>query len=129
MDRKRKVKRLMALGVQRNDAAAFVTTYQAIVAAGKGHLLPDVLHPTLPAIPMVRTNYQPQRFAVTMRRSTKPDLCWDPSPREDFYKKLAKETGLALLDAGAITITRRDDPDLQCVEYRATITVVKEETA
>ena len=48
---------------------------------------------------------------------------------EDFYKKLAKETGLALLDAGAITITRRDDPDLQCVEYRATITVVKEETA
>lgn len=131
MQRKRAVKRLMAMGVQRNDAAAFVTTYHKIVAAGKGPLLPSILKPTYPKIPTVCTDYQVRKFATIIRCSDKYDFRRVPRRDEDIYKELAREMGLALLDAGAVSITKRP---LDCfeggpgVEYRATINVAREAT-
>lgn len=130
MKRKKYIKQLMALGVQRNDAAGFVSAYRACVAAGKEHLLPDILQPApiVPAIPIIRQPYKVAKFAVTMRSSDN-DLSWLPREAEDINKQLAREMGLALLDAGAICITMRDDYTRRYVEYRATISVAMEETA
>lgn len=129
MKRKKYIKQLMALGVQRNDAAGFVSAYRACVAAGKEHLLPAILQPApiVPAFPIIRQPYNVAKFAVTLRRSDN-DLSWLPRKDEDINKELAREMGLALLDAGAICITKRDDYIRRCVEYRATIRVAREET-
>ena len=130
MKRRKYIKQLMALGVQRNDAAGFVSTCWAITAAGKEHLLPVIMQAPIPTI---RTDYQVQKFATTVRYSDKYDFHRVPADLDDpyVYKELAREMGLALLDAGAIKVTRQELPPdrwsgARCVEYRATIKVARE---
>ena len=43
--KKRKIKQLMALGIQRNDANAFLSVYTTLSRARKTELLPAILHP------------------------------------------------------------------------------------
>lgn len=136
MNNKRAVKRLMGMGIQRNDAAAFVSTYRAIVAAGKEKLLPDILRPIpAPVPPLRRTDYRIKTFATMIRCSDKYDFMRVPTGYDDEYirKTLAKELGLAMLDAGAIRVTIQTHPprlwcDTPTVEYRATIDVAMEAT-
>lgn len=131
MTRKKEIKRLMALGIQRNDAAGFVTTVRAMKNAGKEHLLPGVF--TIPEIKPLRTDYQLRRFQTTIRFSDKDYFRRVPADLNDRYihKELAREIGLALLDAGAIKITVEELPPsgwdgARTVEYRGTVTVAKE---
>ena len=135
MDKKRAIKRLMALGVQRNDAAGFITAYRALEAAGK--LPPALAAIDPPRLPMVRTDYQVQKFAAVLHATDHPDLL-TPDMRETaaIKRRLARELAQGLLDAGAITITATTLPPIPdwrrrdlcaTVEYRATIMVAKEE--
>ena len=131
MTRKKEIKRLMALGIQRNDAAGFVTTVRTMKAAGKERLLPGVF--MIPEVKPLRTDYQLRRFQTTMRFSDRDYFRRVPADLNDQYihKELAREIGLALLDAGAITITVEELPpnmwdNARTVEYRGNVTVVKE---
>lgn len=131
MKRNKYIKHLMALGIQRNDAAGFVSTYRHLIAAGKEQLLPAIIRP-IPQVPQFRTDYRVQEFAANIRVSDMSafqrvdDLC-----EQRVYKELAREMGRALLDAGAIKTTVRELPPSswssgRCVEYRATVKVAME---
>lgn len=48
MTDKKTIKQLMALGCQRNDAAAFARTYRKIKAAKREELFPELIAPWMP---------------------------------------------------------------------------------
>lgn len=130
MSRKRQIKRLMALGIQRNDAAGFVKASRILIDKGRADMLPGVLIDPGPVAR--RTDYKLHKFATTVRYSDKYAFRRVPADLADEYvhKEIAREIGLALLDAGAIKITVRELPPEEWgrgVEYRGTITVAKEE--
>lgn len=132
MKKKKAIKQLQALGVQRNDAAGFIAAYRQIKAAGKEHLLPGVF--MVPDMRFERNDYAVERFAVSIRQASPRFYQLNPPPDEYVHRQLVMEMGKGLLDAGLIKITKRALPaDLWnrdgIVEYRATITVAKEEYA
>lgn len=133
MKRKKSIKQLMALGIPRNDAAGFVSTCNALKAAGKKIILPEIMAPPIATVPPICTDYQIRKFATTILLSNKYDFLSLPQNADDQYmqKKLAKEMGLALLDAGAIKVTVTELPPNNWygdrrLEYRATINVAME---
>lgn len=50
MKRKKIVKQLMAIGVNRNDAAAFARAYHRVMWAKREDLFPEIIKPAMPAI-------------------------------------------------------------------------------
>lgn len=64
MKNKKIVKQLMAIGVQRNDAAAFARTYRKIIAAGRRDLFPEMEFP----IPKVVQTAPVRTLGVTILR-------------------------------------------------------------
>ena len=57
MTRKKQIKLLMSIGVQRNDAAAFARVYQKVKAAKREKLFPLLVEPDIP-IKVVHEDYQ-----------------------------------------------------------------------
>ena len=127
--RKRTIKRLMALGVQRNDAAGFIAARNAIKAAHMEHLLPWAFMP--PAPPIHTTNRRLEKFATSIYLHPEQVLSANIDD-EYIHRDLARSLAQGILAAGFIKITKRQLPPEAwtrgpCVEYRATITVVEEE--
>lgn len=127
MKKKKAIKRLQALGVQRNDAAGFVAAYRAIEAAGKLGYIPGIMEP--PRRPQFTSSpYEVQTMATTLRVPDTPDLI-HPALTEDIHARLARELGMGLLNAGAIAIRARPVPYMDVlgavygVEYTATVNV------
>lgn len=133
MKRKKSIKKLMALGIPRNDAAGFVSTCNALKAAGKKVFLPEIMVPPGPVAPTIHTDYQLRRFATQIRVSDRPDLlALLPGEIGSYIRNtLAKEMGIALMNAGAISISTVAHPPsiwdpYSCVEYHATVNVAME---
>ena len=133
MKRKKSIKKLMALGIPRNDAAGFVSTCNALKAAGKKVFLPEIMVPPGPPVSTIRTDYQLRRFETQMRVSDRPDLvALLPTDTDEYIRNtLAKEMGLALMKTGAISISTVAHPPsiwdpYCCVEYRAAVNVAVE---
>ena len=61
MNRKKTIKQLMAIGVQRNDAEVFIRSYRKIQKAGMHKLCEAIMNPPMP-VPMVHVNLNPQKL-------------------------------------------------------------------
>ena len=57
MNRKKQIKQLMSIGVQRNDAVAFARVYRKVKAAKREKLFPLLVEPDIP-IKVVHEDYQ-----------------------------------------------------------------------
>lgn len=121
MTRKKTVKQLMAIGIQRNEAAAFARTYRKIKAAKKEDMFPEIVSPVQPKICAVR-NYRivPYKAACVMSEAVK-ELCVS-EPEYSIKQRLCDRLTAALMRNGAIEFTMRALPD-GSTEFRADLNV------
>lgn len=139
MRKKKAIKQLQALGVQRNEAAGFIAAYRKIKAAGKLGQVPGIVEPIHRPPQFTSRPFDVRPFATTLRVPNVPDLILgDMMADADIHNRLARELGLGLLNAGAIAIhTRPVSPVarspveyMAAVEYTATVNVaMRRETA
>jgi len=131
MRKKKTIKQLMALGIQRNDAAGFVEAYHVIKAKKKEYMLPVIMAPPPPPIEVSR---RPIRTMTTVYCTAPMELCNVPSEDAEKYikRQLARQLAAGLPDLGVYTISKRVLPNMglymgQSVEYRMTIDVAMPE--
>lgn len=131
MKRKKYIKQLMALGIQRNDAAGFVEAYRVIKAKKKEYMLSVIMAPPAPP---VKISQRPIRkmevvyHADAMALSTLPP----EEAKKMIKRRLVNKLAEGLLDLDAYTISIRAMPPVsyyagQAIEYRLTIDVVMPE--
>ena len=121
MRSRRLIKKLMGVGIQRNDARAFVETYHAVKAAGMTQLFRELDHPVEPVTRRVEVN--PYRF-----RTIRTVSYWQLESvgmvdiEKYIEKELAEEIGRGLAGVGAIRNTKRDS--MYGVEFCAEVKVL-----
>ena len=122
MSRKREIKRLMALGIQRNDAAGYIKASRILNDKGKLGPLPVVMDRPQPIIVSRREIRKfAAQFCTTWLFETTIQTVEE---REDYLKrKLGTELGTGLLDSGLCKIQARADARTGGVVYLATIDV------
>lgn len=124
MRSRRLIKKLMGVGIQRNDARAFVETYHAVKAAGMTQLFRELDPPIEPVIHRVEVN--PYRFRATRMVSRWQLESGGMVDIEKYIEKeLAEEIGRGLADAGAIRNTKRGR--MHGVEFCAEVKVLPPE--
>ena len=107
MNSKKTIKQLMAIGVQRNDAAAFARAYRKIMDAKREDLFPDIVKPVVP-VPLQVVNYNVGKLqARCVVSDIQMELLAD-SPG-DLYRrvtgKLATMLADKLAESGAMKIS------------------------
>lgn len=110
MRQKKLVKQLMAAGVQRNDAAAFVKTYRAVKDAGLTRLFPEL---ELPPAPVIQTRtVRPERLCAKYTVDSYEMNYRGGSVDWDAYmnKRLVKELAHRLKDSGLVCFSKRATP-------------------
>lgn len=123
MKSRRIIKKLMAAGIQRNDAATFIKTYRAIKAAGMGELFSEMNTP-IPAPPEIyQRTIKPVQLKTTnsinkleLERASAIDL------RLYIKDRLTKELIRGIQDSGAIKFTMREMP--YSVDFSAEIMIL-----
>lgn len=126
MTNKKITKQLMAIGVQRNDAASFARAYRKIMAAEMEYLFPEIVKPVMPARLQV-VNYD----IVTLRaKCMVPDtqmVLLADSPG-DLYRrvtgKIATVLADKLADSGAMKIST--EKVKFGVEFTGTVKIVNQ---
>lgn len=125
MNRKKTIKQLMAIGVQRNDAAAFARAYRKIMDAKKEDLFPEIVKPVMPVVGTV-TNYRVIPFRAD---------CVVSDPQRSFFietseectarimQELSKDLVKCLMENGAITFRTQQFLD-KGTRYTAVVKVV-----
>ena len=128
MNRKKTIKQLMSIGVQRNDAAAFARTYRKIKDANMHGLFPDIIEPVMPVMGTV-VNYRVTPFRAECFTAESQRYCL----REDkevfatrIMHKLSENLAECLMENGAI-IMRQEEIDGVGTRYTATVKVVMSE--
>lgn len=122
MKQKKKVKQLMALGIQRNDAAGFVRASRIIKAKGLGHMVPGLIEPARP--PIIVSQREIKKFAACYTCDWQVEsVLTDKENKEYIKRRLGEELGKGLLDNGLCKIQASADRVRQVVTYRATIDV------
>ena len=114
----------MAIGVQRNDAAAFARAYRKIMDAKMESLFPEIVKPIMPV------NYQVVNYPVVpIRASYTAHDAFAYYYRDSSINfaamvegELSKQIAQELLKNGAIRLEKRRSFDF--VEYSATVKVV-----
>lgn len=108
MKNKKIVKQLMAVGVQRNDAAAFARTYRKIKATKMEALFPEIMGPAMP--PVVYKHYPAQqlRAVVEMTDAKIRGFSADGVDLKQYVgEKLAREMTNHLYSSGVMQIESR----------------------
>ena len=123
MTRKRYVKQLMALGIQRNDAAGFVKAARIIQDKGMGHLVPDLVF-DMP-VPINVQQREIKKMAATFTGSIEFELSNLPAEEKKEYIKgrLCHALANGLIDSGLCKITATTDERAHAITYRAAIEV------
>ena len=104
MHDKRVTKRLMSIGVQRNDAAAFARTYRKILDAGMEGMFPEIVRPVMQR-PLTVSHLHPAMMKVATHI---PDYFdWGgPATREsmiaDLKRGTAHELARKLVEEGVV---------------------------
>lgn len=122
MSRKREIKRLMALGIQRNDAAGFVKASRILMDKGMADKVPGLLTERPPIIVSRREirTFAAQVSTTWLFETTLQTV----EEKEDYLKsKLGTELGKGLLDSGLCKIQAHADKPAAAVVYRAVIDV------
>lgn len=122
MTRKKKIKQLMALGIQRNDAAGFVNASRILIEKG----IPPMVCAAPPQPPITVSQLVFKRYAACVTKSLL-ELSQRPLPMENPEKEmedhLAKKLGRGLLASGLCEITQYHNPNTADISMRAEITV------
>ena len=125
MNRKKTIKQLMAIGVQRNDAAAFARAYRKIMDAKREDLFPEIVKPVMPVMGTV-VNYRVTPFRAD---------CVISDPQRSFFienseecadrimRELSKDLAKCLMENGAITVRTQQFRD-KGTRYTAVVKVV-----
>lgn len=119
-NQKREIKRLMALGIQRNDAAGYLKVCRLIEA--KGHRPLDYIQP----LPVIISEREIKKLVVCHMVTGLEESTLQSVDTERYVKhRLAGKLGHALVDHGLCSFSKRAcmDPDNPYVSYRATIDV------
>lgn len=124
MKNKQITKQLMAIGVQRNDAAAFARAYRKVMDAKREDLFPEIVKPVMPVVHTV-IDYRVTPFrAVYMAPAGQ--MAFFRENHEEFANrikvKLAKELAEGLLHNGAITMRIEEIMGIG-TQYTATVNV------
>ena len=108
MQNKKIVKQLMAIGVQRNDAAAFARTYRKIKATKMEALFPEIMGPAMPQVVYEHYPAQMLRAVVEMTDEKIIGLAADGVDMKQYVgEKLAKEIANHLYSSGVMQIESR----------------------
>lgn len=123
MKNKKIAKQLMAIGVQRNDAAAFARAYRKIIAAGRRDLFPEMEFPVPNVVQTapVRTlgvTILRHRYDLASRAACGVDL--DQYIREAVAKELAQHLVLS-----PYVQYQQRDLNTGVVEFKALVRVVE----
>lgn len=127
--RRRQIKQLMALGIQRNDANAFLNVYNTVVKKRKEDLLPVILRPVpIPRIQTEECRVVPIRSMVIVphnKLALVSDFELSPSGyfTEAIKRKLEEEILNGLRREGAIEFKSRSAGTLG-VEYYSMLRVL-----
>lgn len=106
VNKKKTIKQLMAIGVQRNDAAAFARAYRKIMDAKMEGLFPEIVKPVMPVMGTA-INYRviPFRAAYT---ATEMQMAFFRENYKEFElnikNELSVELAKCLMESGAITM-------------------------
>lgn len=128
MNRKKTIKQLMAIGVQRNDAAAFARAYRKIMDAKKEDLFPEIVKPVIPVVGTV-VNYRLTPFRAVYVAPESQRLFFRENHEEfatRIMAKLSAELGECLMKNGAI-IMRIEPIAGVGTQYTATVKVAMPE--
>lgn len=123
--KKKTIKHLMAIGIQRNDAAVFAKVYQKVKNAGRQDLFPSILEPVTPVVGTV-VNY-----CVTSLRASAIvrdyEMAIFSTNKEELMSRI--KAGLknrlveSLFDSGAVE-THAEQIERVGTQYTATVKVV-----
>lgn len=107
MNNKKIAKQLMAIGVQRNDAAAFARAYRKIVDAEMDYLFPEIVKPVMPVrLSVVNYDLIPIRAKCTVSDIQMELLADSPG---DLYRRVTGKIATMLADklaeSGAMKIS------------------------
>ncbi len=118
MNKKKEVKKLMALGIQRNDAAAFIRTYRKLISTGNASAIPTMLMP----VPEVKV----QNYDVRKIRSQYRFYRRDVYPgAEDRARNIVVDQLLRFIkNQNVIEFTSRYIPDNDEIEINGTISYI-----
>ena len=124
MTNKKITKQLMAIGVQRNDAAAFARTYRKIMDARREDLFPAIVKPVMP----VRYQVVEHQIVTLHVRRTVPDIqmAMLADRPGDLYRrvtgKLATVMADKLVESGAMKLST--EKVKFGVEFTGTVNIV-----
>lgn len=104
MNRKKTIKQLMAIGVQRNDAAAFARAYRKVMDARREDLFPEIVKPVMPVVgTVINCQLTPIRAAYLAPASK---MAFFRENNEEFATRiraeLSKELANVLMENGAV---------------------------
>lgn len=123
MNRKKTIKQLMAIGVQRNDAAAFARAYRKIMYAKKEDLFPEIIKPVMPMVGVVHNHR-----VETIRASSivHRDMAFPCADNEEFTtvitERLSDELAKSLIQSGAAALSIKQI-DTMRTQYDVTVRV------
>ena len=124
MNRKKTIKQLMAIGVQRNEAVAFARAYRKIMDAKREDLFPEIVKPVMPIMGTVN-NYQVTPIRARFVAHDELRYVYHESS-VDFAAmieaELSKQIAYGLMQSGAFRMERRAIG--YGTEYMATVNVV-----
>ena len=110
MNRKKTIKQLMSIGVQRNDAAVFARTYRKIKDAKMHGLFPDIIEPVMPVMGTV-VNYRVTPFRAEYLTSEGQRYFFREN-KEEFatriMHKLSENLAECLMENGAIIMREEE---------------------
>ena len=125
VNRKKTIKQLMAIGVQRNDADAFARTYRKIMGAKMEALFPEIVKPVMPVVGTI-ANYQIEKFRAVYLTAEGQRYIFRENEEEFATRikgKLSQEIAECLMKNGAI-IMRIEQIHGIGTKYTATVNVV-----
>ena len=123
--KKEKIKKLlMAIGVQRNEAATFTRVYRKIMDAKREDLFPEIVKPVMPVVhTAIDCRVMPIRAEFTATNTEKKLLRnYDKDFSDVVNDRLCKELAEAIYHSGAITLRLEEIYDVG-TRYTATVNV------
>lgn len=123
MKQQKIVKQLMAIGVQRNDAAAFARAYRKIMYNKREDLFPEIIKPVMPMVGVVHNHRVETIRASSIVNRQMAFPCVD---NEEFTtmitERLSDELAKTLIQSGAAALSIKQIDDMR-TQYAVTVRV------
>lgn len=123
MNRNKTIKQLMAIGVQRNDAAAFARAYRKIMYAKMEDLFPEIVKPVMPLVGVVH-NHQVKTIRASSIVNREMAFPWADSDEVTtvITERLCDELAKSLIQSGAAALSIIQIDEMR-TQYNVTVRV------